>query len=423
MLKIVSTILGVSLLLTGCGSDKTVVTFSVFGDPAELAAYQSLVEAFETSHSEIDIELRHIPSQSEYRQRLAADFSGGSPSNVMLLNYRRFATFAAQGGLQPLGPYLARSSRIKEADFFAATIEAFYLKGELWCIPQNLSSLVVYYNRDLFDAAGVAYPTNDWSQDDFLEKARALSLDLDRDGNIDQYGAGISPNLFRLAPFIWQNGAQLVDDPANPTRLALDTPEALAAFQWFVDLQIKEHVVPGALAESAETSESRFLNGRLAMYFNSRRGVPMYRTITGFAWDVAPLPHGSQAAGILHSDAYCMAATTKDKEAAWKFIEFANSVTGQSIVAASGRTVPSLLAVAESPSFLDPDQPPANSRVFIDTAPIIRRVPVMTTWAGIEETTSKEIERAFYGQVSVREAAQAAITLTQPYFDQANVER
>jgi multiple sugar transport system substrate-binding protein len=276
----------------------------------------------------------------------------------------------------------------------------------------------------LFDAAGLAYPSNDWTQTDFLEKARALTLDLDDDDDrIDQYGAGISPNLFRLAPFIWQNGGELVDDPVNPTRLVLDRPEALAAFQWFVDLQVAEHVVPDALAESAETSESRFLNGRLAMYFNSRRGVPMYRTITGFAWDVAPLPRGSQAAGILHSDAYCMAATTKDKAAAWKFIEFANSVAGQTIVAASGRTVPSLLAVAESPAFLDPEKPPANSRVFIDTAPIIRRVPVMTTWAGIEETTSKEIERAFYGQVSVKEAAQAAISLTRPYFDQAAVKR
>ncbi|MFC1976082.1 ABC transporter substrate-binding protein [Chloroflexota bacterium] len=272
MPKIKLAILGVILLLTGCRSDKTLVTFSVFGDPAELAAYQTLVEAFEARHPDIDIELRHIPSQSEYRQRLAADFSGGSPSNVMLLNYRRFATFAAQGGLEPLGPYLAKSSRIKEADFFSPTIEAFYLEGKLWCIPQNLSSLVVYYNRDLFDAAGMAYPTNDWARSDFLEKARALTLDLDGDGNIDQYGAGIAPNLFRLAPFIWQNGGELVDNVEHPTRLALDTPEALAAFQWFVDLQVKEHVVPDAVAESAETSESRFLNGRLAMYFNSRRG-------------------------------------------------------------------------------------------------------------------------------------------------------
>ena len=74
----------------------------------------------------------------------------------------------------------------------------------------------------------------------------------------------------------------MVDDPASPERLALDAPGALAAFQWFVDLQVKEQVVPDAAAEAAESSESRFLNGRLAMYFNSRRGVPTYRTIKTF---------------------------------------------------------------------------------------------------------------------------------------------
>ncbi|WP_343407660.1 extracellular solute-binding protein [Candidatus Amarolinea dominans] len=82
--------------------------------------------------------------------------------------------------------------------------------------------------------------------------------------------------------------------------------------------------------------------------------VPTMRTIKNFDWDVAPLPRGSQSASILHSDGYCMAGKSKDKEAAWKFIEYANSVTGQEIVARSGRTVPSLRMVAESASFLDP---------------------------------------------------------------------
>lgn len=409
--------------LGGCGrptGQDNVVSFMIFGDPAELAAYQNLVQAFESAHPEIDVELGHIPGQHEYRQRLATDFTAGAPPDVMLLNYRRFALFASQGGLEPLGPYLEESDMIEAADFFAPTIESFIWDGRLWCIPQNVSSLVVYYNRDLFDATGVPYPTDDWTWDDFLERARLLTRDLDGDGQVDQYGAGISPKLFRLAPFIWQNGGQLVDDPAAPTRLALDEPAALAAFQWFVDLQAKAAVVPDAVAEAAEGSESRFLNGRMAMYFNSRRGVPTYRTIETFRWDVAPLPRGPRAAaGILHSDAFCMAARTTDKAAAWTFIEFANSVQGQTILAASGRTAPSLRAVAESTAFLDPDQPPANSRVWIDTIPLLRGVPIMSTWSGVEETASREIERAFYGQASVEEAAAAAIQLTQPYFDQA----
>lgn len=411
----------VVLALSACAREPGTrqVSFIVFGDPAEYAAYQSLVQEFETRFPGIDVQLRHVPDQGEYRRRLATEFSSGKPTDVMLLNYRRFATFADQGGLEPLGPYLERSDTLQKEDFFDIAIEAFVLDGQLWCIPQNISSLVVYYNKDLFDAAGVAYPSNDWTWDDFLEKARALTIDLDGDGQIDQYGAGISPKLFRLAPFVWQNGGNIVDDPGQPTRLTLDDPASMEAFRWFVDLQVKEGVVPDAVAESAQPSEVRFFNGTLAMYFNSRRGVPAYRTIQRFEWDVAPLPRGKQAAGILHSDAYCMAKSTADKEAAWMFIEFANSVEGQTLVAASGRTVPSLRQVAGSAAFLNPALPPANSRIFIDTIPVIRRVPVMVTWAGIEETASKEIERAFYGQVSLQEAIEAAVSVTQPFFDQA----
>jgi multiple sugar transport system substrate-binding protein len=315
----------------------------------------------------------------------------------MLLNYRRFATFAGQGGLQPLGDYLAASELLDEAGFYAPVIEAFRFQGQLWCIPQNMSSLVVYYNQDLFDAAGLAYPADEWTWDDFLAAALRLTVDRDGDGRPDQYGAGIEPTLNRLAPFIWQAGGELVDDPHNPTRLALDSPAALAALQWFSSLQTQHAVVPGAAAQTAQSNESRFLNGTLGMYFNSRRGVPTYRTIQSFQWDVAPLPRGSRQAGILHSDGYCMAASSKNKEAAWRFIEFANSPAGQVLLARTGRTVPSLRSVAESPAFLEPGKAPTRSRVFLDTIASVGAVPVIANWPAIEDTASQDIEQAFLG--------------------------
>ncbi|MGB9724371.1 MAG: ABC transporter substrate-binding protein [Chloroflexia bacterium] len=404
----------------GCGTPAgtRTISFAVFGDPAELAAYESLVAAFESRHPDIDVQLRHVPGQSEYQQQLLMDFSAGRPPDVMLLSYRRFAFFAAQGGLEALEPYLARNHLFRETDFFPQAIEAFRWSGRLWCIPQNVSSLVVYYNQDLFDAAGLPYPRAGWTWDDFLDAARALTRDLDGDGRIDQYGAGISPRLQRLAPLIWQNGGELVDDPVHPSHLTLDSPAALAAFRWFVNLQVQEKVVPDAAAEQAESSESRFLGGRLAMYFNSRRGVPTYRTITAFRWDVAPLPAGREAASILHSDGFCMAAATQDKEAAWALIEFANSVEGQEILAKTGRTVPSLQSVAESPAFLEPGRPPASSRIFLEVIPTLRFLPILPRWGTIEEVADREIEAAFYGRIPVEEAVTRAISLTQPYFQE-----
>lgn len=411
----------VLLLLASCtrkssSENPTQISFGVFGSGEEYKAYQNIVAAFQEKHPEIEVQIQYIPEDDEYRQRLATQFSGGQPPDALLLDYRHYTVFAAQGGLEAVGPFLDQSSLIKAADFYEQPMNAFTYEGKLWCIPQNISSLVVYYNKELFDKAGVPYPTNDWTWADFLNAARALTMDMDGDGIIDQYGAGIAPRLIRMAPFIWQNGGELVDNRDQPTQLTLNSPATKEAFQWFVNLQVSEHVVPDAVAESAVPSETRFLNGTLGMFFNSRRGVPTYRTIESFAWDVAPLPRGKQQASILHSDGFCMSSASEHKDEAWAFIEFVNSVEGQTTLSETGRIVPSLIAVAESPAFLDASKSPANNRAYIDTAATIYPIPVVPGWAAVESLANREVERAFYGQASVDEAIQMADEMTKEYF-------
>jgi multiple sugar transport system substrate-binding protein len=335
---------------------------------------------------------------------------------VVLINYRRYAQFAVQGALEPLAPYLAKSELISEEDFYPQSIAPFTYNGQLMCIPQNLSSLVVYYNQALFDKANLPYPANDWTWADFQATAIALTVDENGDGLNEQFGLGMEPSLIRLTPFIWQAGGAIVDDPDLPTYLSLESPEALRAAQFFVDLSVVYHVVPNQDEEAAEESESRFINGTLAMLLNSRRGVPTYREITAFEWDVAPLPQDVQRASILHADAYCLPSASQHKDAAWTFIEYANSPDGQTIIAGTGRTVPSLVAVAESAAFLDPAQAPANSQVFLNELPYIRALPIVPNWADIEEIAGEEIARAFYGQTSVADAMLAASRRTVIYF-------
>jgi len=410
--------LAITVAASTVAQDSGEVSFMVFGDPAELAAYQSLAAAFEEAHPEIELELIHIPSASDYRARLGVDFAAGDPADVVLINYRRYAPFAAMGALEPLASYLRASDIISESDFFSVATDPFKWRGQLMCIPQNISSLVVYYNRALFDAAGLPYPTDAWTWDEFLATAQALTLDTDGDGATDQYGLGTEASIFRLAPFVWGAGGELVvlESGLRPIRLALDSRAAREGVEWFVELQTEHGVAPDALAETAESSESRFLNGRTAMFLNSRRGTPTARAVEGLDWDVAALPTGVEPAGILHTDAYCMAAATEDKDAAWTFIEFANSPTGQAIVAQSGRTVPSLIEVASSEAFLDPSVAPANSAVWLDTVDTLGTVPVMAAWVDIEELTGDELERAFYGQAPVDEVIDAMIARTAPFF-------
>jgi multiple sugar transport system substrate-binding protein len=189
--------------------------------------------------------------------------------------------------------------------------------------------------------------------------------------------------------------------------------------QDFFDLRAVHRVVPGEDEIESEDNDARFLSGTMAMVLSSRRETPTYRTISAFEWDVAGLPQHRQPAGILHSDAYCLTRASQNKDTAWRFVEFALGKEGAPITAASGRTVPSLVDVATSRAFLDPDVAPANSKVFLDTIDVIRRVPTISTWPEIEDVAEGILEDGFYEGASALEVARQLIDATRPIFARA----
>jgi multiple sugar transport system substrate-binding protein len=155
------------------------------------------------------------------------------------------------------------------------------------------------------------------------------------------------------------------------------------------------------------------------MFMSSRRSTPTFRQITAFDWDIAALPRHDRPASVLHSDAYCMTTASGNKDAAWRFMEFALGAEGQGITAATGRTVPSLIEVSTSEAFLDPKARPANSRVFLDTIPVIQRLPNVSTWPEIEDVANTILERAFYDDQPAATTATEIVQQTQPIFARA----
>ena len=404
---------------SGGGDGPAQIDFMTFGDPEELQAYRDVIEAFEEEEPDITVRLIEASDRDDLIARLSTSFSGGTPPDLFLMNYRFYGQFAVTGVLEPLQARLDSSEAFDEDDFYPQAMDAFRQDGELICMPQNISSLVVYYNKDLFAAEGVEEPAEGWVWQDMVDSAVALTKDIDGDGVIDQYGLGVEPSVIRVAPFIWSNGGELVDSEEDPTRFAIDSPEAVEALQNFFDLHSKYGVVPGDEEIESEDNDTRFMNGTMGMVLSSRRSTPTYRTITDFDWDVAPLPTHEEEAGILHSDAYCLTDASDNKDAAWRFVEFALGPEGAPIVARSGRTVPSLIEVANSEHFLDPDAKPANSKVFLDTIPVIRRVPGISTWPEIEDAAEGLLEVGLYDGVPAEQVAQQIIEQTQAIFERA----
>ena len=390
------------------------LSFLVFGEPAESKAFFNVADGFMAANPGVKINTTAVPSQPDHLLKLSTSLAAGDPPDVWIIDYRRFGLLQNAGVIDPAGPHLAQSPVIHATDFFTKPLQPFTVNGQLQCIPLNMSSLEVYYNKDLFDRAHVPYPQPGWTWNDFVRDAVAITKLSTPDEQI--YGAGIDPQLIRLAPFIWENGGDIVDNPDHPTRFTLDTPAAKEAFQWFVDLQTKYHVIASEAETASEQDETRFLFNTLGMWLLSRRVVPALRTSSGFSWDVAPLPTGKQLVSILHTDGYCIAAASKNKDLAWKFVEYANGPAGQVITAQTGRSVPSLRSIANSPVYLDPSKSPAHSQVFLDMGPYLRATPQIGTWPDIELRANAAITQAFYGHISVDDAIREIETSTAADF-------
>jgi multiple sugar transport system substrate-binding protein len=369
------------------------IVVQVRAEPEEAAVYRSLVSAYRDSGGG-EVELVAV-GRGEHLTRLSTAFASGDAPDVFLINYREYAPFAQRGAIAPVGPMLAERG-VDFADYYEEPLRAFTYDGALQCMPQNISSLVVYWNRALFRDAGVEPPRAGWSWSEFARTAEALTGDGVK-------GVGIDPSITRMAPFIWSSGGAIVDDDAAPTRTTLHEPGARAALDAVADL-VASGVTPTKDEVAAQGLVERFMTGKVAMVLSSRVEVPALREQAGLDFDVAGLPVIGEPASVLHSDAYCVASGSPNQDAAARFIAYAVGRQGQTVTALGGRTVPSLRSVATSPAFLSPTRAPASSQVFLDAIPLLRHTPVIPSWPEVEDIIGTQLERAFADGVPLEEA-------------------
>jgi multiple sugar transport system substrate-binding protein len=395
-------------------SEDVVIEFQVSGEVEEVAVYHTLKAAYEKANENVTIKLIEVADKGDHIQKLVTAFSQGEAPNVFLVNFREYSQFVGPGSIEAVGPHLGDIG-IDIDDYYEPPVEAFTYDGELQCMPQNVSSLVAYYNKKLFREAGLARPQADWTWDDFRDYGNALT-----EGDVR--GLGIEPSVIRLAPFVWSNGGEIVDSDTAPTHFTMaDDPNAVDALQFLVDLVRVDGAIPTEEEIAAQDLETRFVTGKLGMLLSSRKDTPVFREVRGLKFDVLPLPVAEQPAGILHSDAYCISRDTEDLEETLKFVAYATGEEGQTLTALGGRTVPSLKSVATGGSFLNTLDQPKHPQVFLDAIPSLRRTPVLPTWPEIEDISEEILTRAFYEDgYTVEQSLQELDEATRDLFEEGS---
>lgn len=373
-LVILSSLLAVSI---GFSAEPQTITFTFWGTPQMVEAFQKLVISFEKENPDIKVNNIHIPSK--YYDKLLTMIAGGTSPDIAMLAFDKVPMFVEKGVLQPIDSYVEKFNYPK-SDLFKVVLEGFSYKGNLYGLPRSFSPFVLFYNKTLFKNAGLKYPEKTWTWSEFLTAARKTTktsggkvVQWGYAGNYEPQGTLWPEWLF---PFVWQNKGEIVDVKGN---CLLTSPNTVEAIKFYVDLIHKYHVMPTpAQAQTFEGSDALFFSGKAAMIMESYVIVTAARTQKGLDFDVAPLPYRKARATLAFPIGYVLPKAAKFPEAAAKFMTFVGGPEGQRLMAEMGVGVPGLKSIAKTDAFLQPGKPPEHSYLVVEEAEYARLLPSAT---------------------------------------------
>jgi multiple sugar transport system substrate-binding protein len=284
--------------------------------------------------------------------------------DVIHLDQKDLPQFAHRGLCEDLDLYIATDTSFHLDRILPELIPACRVGERLYGIPHNFSTLVLYYNKDHFDAEGLPYPDSTWTWETLRRAALRLTK-RDRDGRILRYGCMVS---IVLHTFIYQNGGRILN--ADLDSCVIASPEAEEAVQFVIDLSEKHKVTWSVLAQNL-LWDDMFAGGRLSILSNGRWAAAWYmRTMPSSSIDVAPLPRGRYRRGAAVNHMMTISAESEKKHEAWEFVKFLLSEKAQRMVNEDGANIPSLKSIAMSNEYLRHRATPTMSnRVFLDELP------------------------------------------------------
>jgi ABC-type glycerol-3-phosphate transport system substrate-binding protein len=312
--------------------------------------------------------------------------AAGQVPCIIGLQSLRTATFVSRGVYAPLDDLTKADRDINLSDFNKGIIEGLSYRGKLYALPYDFGPIILYYNKTLFQKAGVPFPKEDWTWDDFLKTAKAMTREID---GKPVFGYAVINMINRVVPWIWSNGGDYGN--ADMTKSALGKSETVEAIQWYADLLNKHKVAP-PISEpgNAQWDREQFYAGRAAMYIDGPWNFVNVRSKLKDDWDIALLPRGrAGSATWVAGSGFGMSANCKQRKEAYQVIRFFTNTESLSILAKAGRGYPARASAL--PAFYRKDVPPAHQELVLKQAATGRPFKVNTDWQQTENFLNRDV--------------------------------
>ena len=354
MVAMILCLLMAMCMISSAGAEgQTKLTLAMWDD-TQAPGIQMMLDKFMEENPDITVELQCTP-WDQYWTNVEATALAGTMADVVMMHPEYVALYAEGGMLASLDDMVA-SGAIDMSKFPANIVGDFTVDGVMYGVPKDYATFGLWYNKALFDAAGLDYPTADWTWDDLYNAAVALT---DKDNGVYGFAARYDTNDGAYH-FIWQNGGDIIN--ADETASMFDDPATIEAIEYMVRF-VSEGLSPTA-ADLANTGvDSLFLSGKVAMQVGGSWMCNTYAE--GENLDVAELPIGKQRACLCGGMGWVLAASSADSEPAQRLMSFLAGLEGNIIQAESGAAIP---AYEGSQTSWVETFPQFNAQAFINAA-------------------------------------------------------
>lgn len=355
--------------------------------------YEVLVETFNASQDEIVVE--YEPAASDWREKVPLAFISGTAPDVIAGWESFFRSWLELGQALPLDRYLTPDLT---RDFVPSHLELYRIDGVQYALPHYTGVSGMFYNKNMFDEAGLPEPDETWSWDTITEAARKLTK---RTGDlVTQWGYDVHPDWDRLVQWVWENGGRVIDEGKFVgDRLYFDEEPAIQAFEFLHSL-IWEAGVAAPYSVLGKWPHEMFWSGTdLAIWFTGSWDVSVTLDRCPCDWNVAPRPMGPTGirSAVHTSDGYMVYKGTNHPDAAVKFLLFLVSPEAQRLQMQLANLQPARLSLgAEYATETEGAARGINMKVFIDQTAYARPAPLFVNQQEVMELRWPYVDRMLY---------------------------
>jgi multiple sugar transport system substrate-binding protein len=382
-------------------SGVTTIRYANFSAGEENAeTLNAMVRLFEAENPDIKVELESMGYGDNYFTSLVTRIAGGDAPDAFELNMENFLAFAIRGAVRPLDSLFTQAG-VSRNIYGEGLLSAVSFNNQIMAIPQSFSTVVLIYNKELFDRAGVAYPNANWTWDDSLRAAQRITALGD-----DIWGTFNPIQFWEFYKVVQQNGGSLMTPDGKA--FTINSPQNIATLQYMVDRVWAHRVMPNRDQLANRPEGDLFVEGKLGMWLNGVWAFTDLRNRVSFPWGIEVEPGRTQRATHFFANVAAISTTTRHPEATFRFLNF---------IASDPRAVQLRLnAQWELPTVSDPaimdqyisDTPPENKIAVVQSLQYAVQPPALEQFSELTNIVNTLIEQARDRLITPKEALDRA---------------